>query len=93
MLWACEVLPRPVTDLEFAEHIGEQEAAEAPPLQRFDGGFRGRRWVLPDETRAEWWLTRDTYVVHMTLSADQAVDETLAAEVEGMIPLIAVEPF
>ncbi len=37
-----------------------------PPLQQF-GTFRGRIWEF-ESGNLEWWLTKDRYVVHLTLT-------------------------
>jgi hypothetical protein len=64
----CSTLPRPLTDTEFAAHIGEEEPEEAPPLRKF-GAFRGRLWVTSPQ-QLEWWLMQDRYLVHLTLRGD-----------------------
>src|SRR2546427_9370849 len=43
----CVVIPKPLSDRDFAAHIGEEEPDEAPPLMNF-GPFCGREWVGKD---------------------------------------------
>ena len=87
----CTVLPRVLNDQEFAAHIGEEEPSEAPPLRRF-GPFRGRRRIGLDANKTEWFLTRDRYLIHLTLTMkNQPIQEPLTQEVEAMIHSLVVD--
>jgi len=87
----CTLLPRILNDQDLAAHIGEEEPEEAPPLKKF-GSFRGRRWIGPETSRTEWWLTKDRYLVHVPLVIkNRPVQAQLAQEVETMIRSLVVE--
>jgi len=86
----CSVIPKPLTDREFAAYIGEEEPDEAPPLKNF-GPFRGREWIVQGFTKLEWWLTKDRYVVHFILSGHrQPLSESLEAEINALITTLQV---
>lgn len=86
----CSVIPKPLSDRDFAAHIGEEEPDEAPPLKKF-GAFRGREWIGKDFTELEWWLTKDRYVIHFILSGHgRPVSESLEAQVNDLITTLQV---
>lgn len=86
----CAVIPGPLSDRDFAAHIGEEEPDEAPPLKKF-GAFRGRQWIGKDFMELEWWLTKDRYVVHFILSGrGQPVSESLEAQINDIITTLQI---
>jgi len=87
----CRVIPKPLTDREFSAYTGEEEPDEAPPLTKF-GAFRGREWIGEGFTELEWWLTKDRYVVHFTLSAHgQPLSKSLEAQIIDLITTLQVQ--
>jgi hypothetical protein len=85
------LLPSPMSDWQFAQHIGEEEVEESPPLKTF-GQFRGRRWIEKDQTLNHWWLMKGVCLVHLTLrSSHGPITQSLASETERLISLISME--
>ena len=68
----CSLLPHPMTDAEFAAHIGEEEPEESPSLNSF-GDFRGRIWVLEKYKGLEWWLKKDRFMIHLIVRSNNGV--------------------
>jgi len=86
----CSLLSKPMTDVEFTAHIGEEEPEESPTLNSF-GDFRGRIWVLEKYKGLEWWLTKDRFMVHLIVRSNNGtLPGNTEAEVNNFIQNLKV---
>ena len=86
----CSILHKKMNDIEFAAYIGEEEPEEAPALSKF-GAFRGRIWIV-NLKDLEWWLMKDTFMVHLTLKSNNGrVSEEIEKRVNEYVNSLGVK--
>jgi len=86
----CSVLPKTLTDIEFAYHIGMEEVEEGGGLKTF-GSYRGQSRTLDKYKSIEWWLKKDNFKVHLVLQSNNgSLPGDLEEEVNGAIKTLII---